>query len=89
MAIRICEQNLESPVGSARSRPARATEAPLTSAATQRQPTLTDEEVAHRLAALHRASILRAELLARRRGTPLPSSVDLIQQIREELSERP
>jgi hypothetical protein len=49
---------------------------------------LTDEEIGRGLAALRKASASRAEQLARRDGTPFPSSADLISQIREELDHR-
>jgi excisionase family DNA binding protein len=87
-AIRIKEEDLRSVIRPVKDKGVAAGTVPLGGTVTFGQRTLTDEEVAQRLAALHRASTLRAELLARRGGTPLPSSVDLIRQVREELSER-
>ena len=49
---------------------------------------LSTEDAARALAALQRAATLRSHQLARRGGTPFPSSVELIRQTQEELSKR-
>jgi len=49
---------------------------------------LTAEAIRQGLVAVRKAAASRAEQLARRGGTPFPSSVDLIREIREELSAR-
>jgi len=47
---------------------------------------LTDEQVAQALEILTQAQTLTAQMLARRRGQPLPSSAELIRQARAERS---
>jgi excisionase family DNA binding protein len=49
---------------------------------------LSDAEVTQRLAALQRADAARAEQLARRGGKPYSSSTELIDETREEMSQR-
>jgi excisionase family DNA binding protein len=49
---------------------------------------LSDDEVRRGFAALQQAKASRAQQLARRGGKPLSSSVELIHQVREELSAR-
>ena len=65
-----------------------AHEASVTDAADLPSRRLTDEEVQRGLAALERASATRASILASRGGVPLSSSVEIINEIRQEMTDR-
>ncbi len=65
-----------------------AHEAGVTDAADLPGRRLTDEEVQRGLAALERARRSTQEQLARRGGVPYSSSVDLINEVRQEMTDR-